>query len=109
LGDTHLFRDRVRRGDAISFHLYLGNGGSACFYTYCDNGWVFETVAVNMPFFYTYPLGLVLPLCDSVIPRRFNSSSSSEEILNRWVEMAPENKNLCHPKPIIAKDPKRTA
>ncbi|HQG88873.1 MAG TPA: hypothetical protein PKX80_05115 [Flexilinea sp.] len=39
-------------------------------------------------------LGLALPLCDSVIPRRFNSSSSSEEILNRWIEMTPENKNL---------------
>ncbi|HPG19721.1 MAG TPA: hypothetical protein PLG58_03935, partial [Flexilinea sp.] len=39
-------------------------------------------------------LGLALPLCDSVIPRRFHSSSSSEEILNRWIEMAPKNKNL---------------
>jgi len=36
----------------------LGNGGSACFYTDCDNGWVPETVAVNMPFFYNYSVGV---------------------------------------------------
>lgn len=48
-------------------------------------------------------LGLVLPLCDMAIPKRFNSSLSSEELLNRWIEMAPENEHLAIQKQLSQK------